>query len=98
MSTLSQFFSGGKSQSQVFTSGSGNWTVPIGVTSVRVLLVGGGGGGGGGHTATYQGGGGGGGAIVAADLKVTPGASLAYSVGGGGAGGGDTASGTAEGS
>jgi len=30
MSTLSQFFSGGKSQSAVFTSGPGTWTVPVG--------------------------------------------------------------------
>ncbi len=47
MSTLSQFFSGGKSQSEVFTSGPGTWTVPANVTGVRVMLVGGGGGGGG---------------------------------------------------
>ena len=39
MSTLSQFFSGGKSQSEVITTGSGNWTVPVGVTSVRVLAA-----------------------------------------------------------
>lgn len=47
MSALPQFFSGGKSQSEVFTSGPGTWTVPVGVTSVRVFLVGGGGGDGG---------------------------------------------------
>jgi hypothetical protein len=42
MSTLSQFFSSGKSQSEVFTSGPGNWTVPANVTSVRAFLVAGG--------------------------------------------------------
>lgn len=46
--------------SQTF-SGSGSFTVPLGVTSVDIFMVGGGGGGGGDPGSTYQGGGGGGG-------------------------------------
>ena len=60
------------------------WTVPAGVTSVRVLVVAGGGGGGGILTA---GGGGGGGLIHEVGFSVTPGASLSVTVGKGGASG-----------
>ena len=67
---------------QTYTSGSGNWTVPNGVTSVTVLLIGGGGGG---ASGGFVGGGGGGGSISRTGHTVTPAESIAYSVGAGGA-------------
>ena len=71
-----------------YTTGSGDFTVPAGVTSVEALVVAGGGGGGGsdgsGQTA---GGGGGGGVVHHATLATTPAATIAYAVGTGGAGG-----------
>jgi hypothetical protein len=62
--------------------GTFNWTVPAGVTSLRVLCVGGGGGGG------YQvgGGGGAGGVVFNSNYTVTPGTTLTITVGNGGAG------------
>jgi len=62
------------------TVGTTSWTVPAGVTSVRVLVIAGGGGGG------FDGGGGGGagGVINNASFGVTPGANLTVTVGGGG--------------
>lgn len=60
------------------------WTVPAGVTSVRVLVVAGGGGGGNFHT---SGGGGGGGVLHEVGYEVTPGASISVTVGKGGNGG-----------
>ena len=51
-----------------FTSGSGTWTVPAGVTSVNYLVVGGGGGGGG-----QTGGGGGAGGFLNGTITVTAG-------------------------
>jgi hypothetical protein len=60
------------------------WTVPAGVTSVRVLVVAGGGGGGAFHT---SGGGGGGGVLHEVGYVVTPGATVNVTVGKGGAGG-----------
>jgi len=66
------------------TSGAGNWTVPAGVTKIRVTCVGGGGNGGDGG-ASFGGGGGGGTniSLVLGDvLTVTPGDLIAYSVGG----------------
>jgi len=71
------------SMTQVELSGSGNWTVPAGVSSVDVILVAGGGGGG----SNRGGGGGGGGVLRDTSYAVTPGGSVAYSVGVGGAGG-----------
>lgn len=60
------------------------WTVPAGVTSVRLLVVAGGGGGGGYLT---SGGGGGGGVIQEVGFVVSPGASVSVTVGKGGAAG-----------
>jgi hypothetical protein len=58
-----------------------NWTVPTGVTSIDLFMVGGGGGGG-----TDGGGGGGGGAAISRSaFAVTAGSSLALTVGAGGA-------------
>ena len=69
-----------------YTSGSGTYTVPAGITSINYLVVGGGGGG------AYFGGGGGGGGVLAGQLSVTPGQTISYSVGGGG--NGSTSNGT----
>jgi hypothetical protein len=65
------------------TPAGGNWTVPAGVTSVEVLVVGGGGGGGSG----YGGGGGAGGLVYNASYLVTAGTNVTVSVGAGGNGG-----------
>lgn len=66
-------------------SGSGNWSVPVGVTSVKVLVVAGGAGGG------WQigGGGGAGGYIYNSSYIVTSGGTVSYSIGSGGNGGTD---------
>lgn len=66
---------------RVFTS-SGVFAVPPGITSVEVLVVGGGGGGG----ADFGGGGGAGGVRYSANYSVTPGSTVAVTVGGGGGG------------
>jgi uncharacterized repeat protein (TIGR02543 family) len=64
-------------------SGSCDWTVPAGVTSVRVLVVGGGGAGGGGVSGVYFGAGGGGGEVL--DLNsVSVSTSVSVTVGAGG--------------
>jgi hypothetical protein len=68
----------------VFTSGSGNWTCPAGVTSVLVECWGGGGSGASGDS-SHNGGGGGGAEYSARTLAVTPGNLYPYFVGGGGA-------------
>lgn len=70
---------------QIFTSTS-SWTVPAGVASAQVILVGAGGGGGGGSRDT-AGGGGGGGAVVVKNLTVTPGTTYTVTIGAGGQGG-----------
>lgn len=64
-------------QSQSFTSGSGTFSVPEGLSSIDVLVVGNGGNAGGNHS----GGGGGGGLIFRPGLPVTPGGSVAYDLG-----------------
>jgi hypothetical protein len=72
---------------QVFTS-SGTFTIPSGVTAVKVTVVGGGGGGGGGAACGNPGGGGGGGAALIKYLTgLTSGNTLAVTVGAAGAGG-----------
>jgi hypothetical protein len=65
-----------------YYSGSGNFTVPAGVTSLKVTAVGGGGGGG----SQNPGGAGGSGVCATAIYSVTAGASYAYAVGAGGTG------------
>lgn len=78
---------------QLFTS-SGTFTVPAGVSLVKVTVVGGGGGGGAGTTVTvgegdtvnYSGGFGGGGGISVGYVSVTPGGTVSVTVGGGGTG------------
>jgi len=90
--TINASGSGGSSgaAATVFTT-TGTFTIPTGVTEVKVTVVGGGGGGGGGTTGacvTYNGiGGGGGGAAVKWLTGLTPGSTIAVTVGTGGAGG-----------
>lgn len=67
---------------------SANWTVPAGVTSIKLLLVGGGGGGAGsdGGGDNHAGGGGGsGGWVYYPSISVTPGSSYYIGIGAGGA-------------
>lgn len=66
-------------QITTYTSGSGTFSVPAGVTAVRVLVLAGGGGGGSGTA----GGGGAGGFVEVPSFSVTPGGTVAYSVGSG---------------
>ena len=73
---------------QVFNS-SGTFNVPTGVSKVDVLVVAGGGGGAG----SVSGGGGAGGLVWQEGYAVTPGASIAVTVGAGGAGGATNSSG-----
>jgi hypothetical protein len=93
MGSPSTSFGGGDSTGEALTSGSGNWSVPVGVSLVRVTLIAGGGGGGASSSAASAGGGGGSGEY-AIDLMVgvTAGGTVAYSVGAGGIAG--TAGGT----
>ena len=75
-----------------FTSvGPHTYNVETGTTSVNVLIVGGGGGGGsGGYNGTKGGGGGAGGLIYYPNYPVTPGGTVAVTVGAGGEGAGYT--------
>jgi len=79
---------------QSFTSGSGTFSVPTGVSAVQVLVVAGGGGGGTRNAGPGSGGtdggsgGGAGGLVDAPSYPVSPGGSVSWSVGGGGSGGG----------
>lgn len=87
--SLSLDFNSSASQIETYTSGSGTFTVPSGVTSITIEVWGGGGGGGGGDAGSGNnggGGGGGGGYTVKNDLSVTPGQTFTYTVGDGGAG------------
>jgi hypothetical protein len=80
-------------------TGSGDFTVPMGVTRLRYRVKGGGGGGGGGGASGQGNGGGGGGASKGYMTGLTPGQVIAYSQGTGGAagaaGGGSGGNGTA---
>ena len=78
---------------QFTTAGAYTWTVPAGVTSIKVVAIGGGGGGGG-MSGTSAGSAGGAGGTVTSTLTVTPGQSLALFVGGGGGAGTSAPSGT----
>lgn len=75
--------SGGFTQMQVYTSGSGAWTIPAGITNCKITVVGGGGNGGAnGNANTFGGGGGGGGAAIRYYTGLTPGNTINYTVGG----------------
>lgn len=80
----------------LYTSGSGTWTCPAGVTRVKVVCVGGGGGGGGGNDdkGPLSGGSGGVGGASIGIYTVTPGTGYAYTVGAGGAGSNTTTGGS----
>lgn len=71
----------GFSNIEVFTS-SGTFTVPAGVTKIKVTVIGGGGGG---NTNWYYAGGGGGGAAIKIISGLTPGSTVSVTVGAGGA-------------
>ena len=72
----------------VLTSGTGTWTVPTGVTNIKIIGTAAGGGGGGTSANGFDAGGGGGaGATQIWCGSVTPGQALTYTVGAGGAGG-----------
>ena len=60
-------------------TGSSTFSVPTGITTLKVLVVAGGGSGGG----RYAGGGGGGGVVVHSSYPVTPGGTVSYTVGAG---------------
>ncbi len=79
-------YSSGGTVSQTYTSGSGTFVVPTGITEVNVKAWGAGGGGGAGGSAG-DGGTGGNGGYAEATLTVTPGESLNVIVGTGGSGG-----------
>lgn len=66
------------------TPGVYNWTVPAGLTKIRVTAIGGGGGGGSRGPSGYGGSGGGGGGCGIGNLTVTPGSSITITVGAGG--------------
>ena len=74
---------------QVYTSGSGTWNRPAGLSAtsqIKLLIVAGGGGAGGGRTSDPAGGGGAGGLITITNF-ITAASSYTYSIGGGGQGG-----------
>ena len=78
--------SGGFTQMQIYTSGSGAWTIPSGITACKITVVGGGGAGGNVNTSgltqvTHCGGGGGGGASIRYYTSLTPGNTISYTVG-----------------
>ncbi|MCW3477642.1 glycine-rich domain-containing protein, partial [Limobrevibacterium gyesilva] len=73
---------------------SGSFTVPVGISRLRVRAWGGGGGGGGASGAASGGSGGGGGEFREGVFAVTPGSVTAVTVGAGGAGGAAGTSGT----
>ena len=75
-------------QTVTYTTGSGNFTVPCGVTSLTVQIWGGGGAGGAADNNPNGGSGGGAGGYSTAILVVVPGDIIAYSVGNGGVGNG----------
>lgn len=69
------------------TTGANTFTIPAGVTKVKVTVVGGGGGGAGGGSTINQGGGGGaGGTAIETVTGLTPGGTVTVTVGAGGAG------------
>jgi len=69
-----------------FTStGGSTFNVPVGISSVQVLVIGGGGGGGGATGFEAGGGGGAGGFVSNASYPVTPGGSVPVTIGAGGA-------------
>lgn len=88
---------GGGGRGQVLTS-SGTFTVPAGVTAVKVTVIGGGGGSGGALWNSYWGssqssGAGGGGTAIKYITGLTPGSTVSVTVGAGGSAGGASSNG-----
>ena len=81
----------------VFTTGtSASYTIPAGITKIKVTIIGGGGGGAGvgtGCPGSNGGGGGGGGSSIVYLTGLTPGGTITYTVGAGGTAGASDASG-----
>ena len=77
---------------RVAYAASTTFTVPLGVRLIRATVVGGGGGGGG-TDGTYAGAGGGAGGFASGTFSVTPGATIAVTIGSGGTGSATGASG-----
>ena len=69
------------------SNGSLTFTVPTGITKVKVTVIGGGGGGGSAGSSNYGSGGGGGGAAIEIISGLTPGDTVSVTVGAGGAAG-----------
>ena len=85
------FTNDGFGQTTVVTNPTSPWTVPVGVTSIKVEVWGGGGGGGGcgnGSLTNSAAGGGGGGAYSTSTLTVSSGQTYTISTTSGGGGGG----------
>lgn len=76
-----------KYDGNINNTGTGTWTVPVGVSSLNVLVVGGGGGGSNGGNSTRGHGGGGGGVYTYNDYNVSGGAVINVTIGIGGLGG-----------
>lgn len=81
--TIATTGGGGQLSYDLFSSGSGTWTCPSGVTKVKVTCIAGGGGGAGTEGGTFFGGNGG---CAIGIYTVTPGTNYSYSVGSGGKG------------
>jgi len=85
---FSLFMVSGVVEAQVTTvtyiTGTGNFTVPAGVTQINVQVYGAGGAGGGATDSSERGGGGGGGGYVSNNIAVTPVQTINYQVGVGG--------------
>ena len=80
------------------TTGTQNWTVPVGIYEISAVCVGAGGGGGGGESGRDEGvSGGAGGGLAYGTIAVTPGEILTIVVGAGGNGGASQSSGSAGG-
>ncbi len=79
------YITGSSLKSQTFT-GSGTFTVPAGITSVWVTMVGGGSGGAASPFGNGAGGGAAGAYMIKRAVSVTPGAGVAVTIGGGGSG------------
>lgn len=80
----------GKQMQVITTTGTSTFTVPSGITRVKVRVVGAGGGGGGNTTATQSGGGGGAGGYAEEMVNVSGTTTIQVFVGTGGAGGAGT--------
>jgi len=86
---ITGFILQGFAQDVVLTNPASPWTVPAGVTSIKVEVWGGGGAGGGSWGSQGNGGGGGGGAYHYNTLAVLPGQIYTITIGAGGSGGGN---------